>query len=286
MKNHNPHAQRLCGLFFEIAKILCSVYVACPRVPKQTEKRIVVVLFTIENLRFVFYNKSMTNNKTDITINTYNNIVNEYDDYFNSKDLQGGTQFQKEIETIVSMLPSGAVILDAGTALGAYPKYLTERVDKDFKVVGIDAAPNMIEKAKSVAPKAEFHTRDIRDLQFPPKSFDAVICFATLIHVNDQEALKVLEKFDEILKQNGIIAINVMEKPNSQDKEIFIDEPFNTEYKTYFNRYNKSFFLDYFNSKGYKVLATYDDNELFNTEAICIGEDLAGINQFSIIAQK
>ena len=33
-------------------------------------------------------------NRIDETIDTYNNIVEEYIDYFNSRDLQGNVQFQ------------------------------------------------------------------------------------------------------------------------------------------------------------------------------------------------
>lgn len=56
----------------------------------------------------------MIKNKTDITINTYNNIVDEYIAYFKTREL-----------------PNSATILDAGTALGDYPKYLISQVDKD-----------------------------------------------------------------------------------------------------------------------------------------------------------
>lgn len=35
------------------------------------------------------------NNKIEETIDTYNNIVDEYIEYFNSKDLKGNVQFQK-----------------------------------------------------------------------------------------------------------------------------------------------------------------------------------------------
>lgn len=128
-------------------------------------------------------------NKTDITIETYNNIVNEYIEYFKTKDLNGNVQFQKEIDYIVSGLEENAVILDAGTAIGEYPKYLTEKCSKNFSVIGIDAAKNMIEIARNNASKVEFMVMDIRNLGFSKEMFDAIICFATLIHVDDDECL-------------------------------------------------------------------------------------------------
>ena len=64
--------------------------------------------------------------KIKITIETYNNIVEEYVDYYKSKDLNGNVQFQKEIDYLISQLNDNATILDAGTAIGDYPKFLTE----------------------------------------------------------------------------------------------------------------------------------------------------------------
>ena len=224
----------------------------------------------------------MDENKTDITIKTYNNIVKEYIDYFKTKDLKGGVQFQKEIDYIVSELKDDDIILDVGTATGDYPKYLTEKCSKNFKIIGIDAAKNMIEVAKKNAPKAIFKVMDIRNLEFPKETFNAIICFATLIHVNDEECLKVLDKFDYILKKDGLIAINVIELKDN-NKEIFEKEPFNPKYKTYFNRYSKDFFIDYFSNNRYKIMK-FIDNPLFNPKKI--KGKVADNNQFSIIVKK
>jgi len=221
-------------------------------------------------------------NKTDTTINTYNHIVKEYIEYFKTKNLNGNVQFQQEIDYMVSRLKENAMILDAGTATGEYPKYLTEKCSKKFRVIGIDAAKNMIEIARDNARKADFMVMDIRNLQFSKEMFDAIICFATLIHVDDHECLKILHQFDCILKHNGLIAINVMESKNN-NKEIFEREPFNPKYKTYFNRYSKDFFVDYFSNTWYKILKLID-NSLLNPEKV--KGQVANDNQFSIIVKK
>ena len=220
--------------------------------------------------------------KTDITINTYNHIVNEYINYFKSKDLKGNVQFQSEINFVVEHLKDGAKILDVGTALGDYPKYLTEKLEKDFKIIGIDAAENMVNMAKKNATKAQFYKMDVRNMNFEKCSFDCILCFATLIHLNDLDCLKVLEEFDKILKENGIIAINVIEQLDGE-KEIFDDEPFNSKFKTYFNKYKRTFFERYFLDKEYEIMAFYD-NSMFNEDKI--KGEIAKSNQFSIIVKK
>lgn len=220
--------------------------------------------------------------KIKVTIETYNNIVEEYVDYYKSKDLKENVQFQKEIDYLISQLNKNAMILDAGTAIGDYPKFLTEKCDKNFNVIGIDISENMLRKAIKNAPKAKFKLMDIRNITFDKDNFDAIICFATLIHVDDKTCLRVLDKFSELLKDKGIIAINVMEC-NNEEKEIFIPEPFNPKYKTYFNRYSKQFFIDYFTANNYTIEKIYD-NKMFDESAV--GENLVGTNEFTIIARK
>lgn len=224
----------------------------------------------------------MSKDKTDITIETYDNIVKEYISYFKTKNLNGKVQFQREIDFMCSKLNNDARILDVGCAIGDYPKYLTEKCNNNFDVIGIDSSKNMIEVAKQNAPKAKFEVRDIRKLEFSKETFDAIICFATLIHVNDNECIKILDKFDEVLRKDGLIAINVMEWLNDE-KEIFEDEPFNPRYKTYFNRYKKEFFTEYFQNKNYTVLEFFD-NPLFNSSKV--KGKVSDSNQFSIIVNK
>ena len=92
----------------------------------------------------------------------------------------------------------------------------------------------------------------------------------------------MLYKFNDLLKDGGLLLINAMEL-NGEEKEIFIPEPLNTKYKTYFNRYMKKFFLDFFEKNNYLIEKSFD-NKLFNEEKS--GKDFVGTNKFSIIARK
>lgn len=224
----------------------------------------------------------MSKNKMDITIETYDNVVNEYINYFEEKNLNSNVHLQKETDYFVSILEEKSLILDVGTAIGDYAKFLTEKCNKSFSVVGIDASKNMIEKAKMNAPKAKFQVMDIRDFKFNKSSFDAIMCFATLQHVNDELCLIALNKFDYILEDKGVIAINVVEL-NGDQKETFEEEPLNPIYKTYFNFYTKQFFIDFYNKKEYEILKIFD-NELPNPEII--GRNFNRINKFTIIVRK
>ena len=93
---------------------------------------------------------------------------------------------------------------------------------------------------------------------------------------------KILEKFDSILKDSGIIIINVMEHIDG-NKEIYQKEPFNPKYNTYFNRYSKIFFIEWFENNNYEILNVFD-NPIFNSEKV--KGSSVDTNQFSVIAKR
>lgn len=216
--------------------------------------------------------------KIEETIETYDNIVKEYKDFVDRIHLTEKVQFSKEIDFLVDNLNDNSKILDVGTAVGEHPKYLTEDCNKNFEVYGIDASKNMISVAKTYAPKSHFEIVDMRKMKFPKEYFDAIICMATLIHVDDASAIKVLESFDTILKRNGFILINVMEYTGGE-KEIYTTEPFNPKYHTYFNKYSKEFFKVWFTRNNYEILDIIDNPSVEEMKEIFI-------NQFSIIVRK
>lgn len=275
----SPTIYKILGIPTEICWILYNIYIQSLLL---SALETIVFICTIIGYLLEIKKGRCKMNKTDETIETYDNIVSEYIKYFNSKNLKGNVQFQKEIDILVENLQENSKILDVGTAIGDYPKYLTEKCNKNFEVIGIDSSKNMINVAIKNAPKAKFKVMDMRNMEFPSNSFDAILCLATLIHVNDMETIKILEKFDLLLKEKGILIINVMEHLNGE-KEIYEKEPFNPKYNTYFNQYKKDFFIKWFSDKNYEVLNIID-NPIFNPEEV--KELSADTNQFSIIVKK
>ena len=131
-----------------------------------------------------------------MAIDTYNHIIDEYIKYLKEVNMNGGIPFQRETDYLISVLPSKSKILDVGTAMGYYSKYLIENSNKDFEVTGIDASNKMIEEAKKMVLKVNFEVMDIRDMKYADKSFDCIMCFGTLIHLNDDDCLQALKTFD------------------------------------------------------------------------------------------
>lgn len=211
-------------------------------------------------------------NKINNTIKTYDCVANEYEEELSF------IYYQDELDVFVNLLKKGAKVLDAGCANGLVSKYLQ---DKGFEVVGIDSSPNMLKFAKKRTPQAKFCNTDIRKLTFEDNTFDAIFCYAVLIHVSKSECKKILDKFSKILKPNGILFINVMEE-FKKDENTYIDEPLNNKYKTYFQFYSKNFFEKNLN-KSFEIIKISDRLLLDKS----FENDMSyGRNEFSVYAKK
>ena len=75
---------------------------------------------------------------------------------------------------------------------------------------------NIIDQNKKNAPQAQFKVMDIRNINFDNHYFEAIICLATLTYVDDIDCKKILDKFDKILKKEGLIVINIIEWLNEE----------------------------------------------------------------------
>jgi SAM-dependent methyltransferase len=67
-------------------------------------------------------------------------------------------------------------ILDLGCQTGIIACVLRDRLGGAAKIVGLDANPAAIEKARSLAPQIDWRVGDITALPFAADSFDLVFC--------------------------------------------------------------------------------------------------------------
>ena len=92
---------------------------------------------------------------------------------------------------------AGESILDLGCGTG----HLTQEIaETGARVIGIDASPEMVAKARTLYPDIEFLVADAREFSFP-KQFDAIFSNATLHWI--QEAEQVVERISAALRPGG-----------------------------------------------------------------------------------
>lgn len=136
------------------------------------------------------------------TISTYNEIASEYAE----RNLVPPSEVLEMLELFTSKL-QGKKVLDVGCANGRDSKYFNER---GMVVVGIDLCEPLLEIAKKECPGCMFMYMDMRQLDFPDKSFDGVWACASFLHIEKKEAQRTLREFYRVLKNNGILYISTM----------------------------------------------------------------------------
>ncbi|MXR51457.1 methyltransferase domain-containing protein [Halovenus sp. WSH3] len=119
-----------------------------------------------------------------------------------AEDYDGGHEFVYEYGgDVVDLLDPqpGERVLDLGCGTG----HLSAEIDsRGAEVVGIDAAPEMIEQARANYPDLEFRTVDARDLDAEGE-FDAVFSNAALHWIPDSDHDTVLERVRDALATGG-----------------------------------------------------------------------------------
>lgn len=91
-------------------------------------------------------------------------------------------------------------LLDVGTASGYFVSQIAKRFP-DKKYYGIDVYPKAIEYGKKHYPSVKFKVAGADKMPYKDKSFDAIIFYETIEHVEDPE--KCLLEIKRVLKSDG-----------------------------------------------------------------------------------
>jgi ubiquinone/menaquinone biosynthesis C-methylase UbiE len=114
----------------------------------------------------------------------------------------GFTAQREEAEWLANELPTNARVLDVGCGTG---RPVTEVLAAaGHRVTGYDVSPTMIEIARTQIPGATFDVADLRTLDQPASSWDAVVVCYSLLLLTRAEIDAALAKFAGWLAPGGI----------------------------------------------------------------------------------
>jgi SAM-dependent methyltransferase len=96
-------------------------------------------------------------------------------------------------------------VLDAGCGTGYGTAYLAESARR---VIGVDLSDEALAYARGHyrAPNVEFLAADLQELAFPGNSFDAVVSFETIEHLERPEAF--VDHAARVLKRDGVFVVS------------------------------------------------------------------------------
>lgn len=129
--------------------------------------------------------------------------------YFDSKaDIWDEKIAEKDSDKLKNMaknldIKPGSNVLDVGTGTGIFVPFLLGKIGPNGKLVCLDSAEKMLEKAKEKNFKGniEYSCSDIHSTYFEDEVFDAVVCYSSFPHFHDKP--KALKEIKRVLKKGG-----------------------------------------------------------------------------------
>ena len=106
------------------------------------------------------------------------------------------------VRGLLATLPPGRV-LDAACGTGRHSLWLAARGNE---VVGVDASPAMLAKARAKIPQAQFQQGDLTALPLPDASVDAALCALALVHLPDLRP--AMAELARVVRPGGRVVIS------------------------------------------------------------------------------
>ena len=144
-----------------------------------------------------------------------------------------------------------AQVFEIACGPGNITRYLLSR-RPDFKILGIDLSPGMVELAKVNIPTADFLLMDCRDISSINKKFDAIMCGFCLPYLSREESAKLIADASELLNPSGIIYLSTME--GDYDKSGFEKPSFSNQSKIFVHYHQANFLTKALADSGFTII--------------------------------
>lgn len=213
--------------------------------------------------------KVTTMSRYQTTFETWNKVARLYQEKFMDLKLYDDTY-----DLFCDLIPKqDSTILELGCGPGNITKYLLSK-RPDFKIKGIDVAPNMIALAKENNPTALFEVMDVRSIGELKERFDGIVCGFCLPYLSNEDVLKFLKDSKELLSENGILYLSFVE--GEAENSGF--QTSSTGDKVYFYYHQKEALSDVLKQNGFEIIhkfyKQYERKESFETHTILLSRKL------------
>ncbi len=120
-----------------------------------------------------------------------------------------------DIEKIFSFVrKENASILEIGCGDG---RDASEFVKRTSQYVGIDYSEGMLRLAREYVPGADFRLANVSEFEFP-NDLDAIVAFASLLHLPPENIRNIVRKGYEALNAGGVFCISLKAGNGSETK--------------------------------------------------------------------
>ena len=120
--------------------------------------------------------------------------------YRNERGDDEFSDYASWLAELTALVPSAAAILDLGCGCGVP---VAQSLARDYAVTGVDISPVQIERARRTVPHATFVCADMSEVDFPARSFAAIVSFYAIIHLPLSEQPGLLARIHQWLEPHG-----------------------------------------------------------------------------------
>jgi len=182
------------------------------------------------------------------TFQTWNNVAKQYEEQYMHLDL-----YNESYAFFCDSIPAkNAKILDLGCGPGNIIKYLTSQ-RSDFKICGIDIAPNMVSLARFNNPKAKFQVMDVRAIDDLESTYDGIISGFCIPYLSEADVEKLFFDCYNLLKTGGILYISFVQGDESQSGYIIGS----AGDRTYFYYHSLKYLISKAHENGMKEIKSF-----------------------------
>ena len=159
---------------------------------------------------------------------------------------------------LLARLPEGSRVLDLGCGAGApIAKTLSAR----HRVVGVDLSARQLSLARQQAPAADLILADMATCAFAPESFDAIVSFYAIFHLQRDHHEELFRRLHEWLKPGGYLLASLA----MTDEGSYTEDFFGVE--MYWSNYDMPRYRAMITAAGFDLVAEatlphgYDDDD-------------------------
>lgn len=122
----------------------------------------------------------------------------------------------KRVIAFIEPLANGSHVLDLGCGNGIPA---TREIAKSHAVTGVDISSEQIRRAEANVPQATFRCADVREIEFPAGTFDAIVALYLMDNVPAADYPSLFEKFAGWLKPGGRILLSA--EPGNDEGRLY-----------------------------------------------------------------
>jgi SAM-dependent methyltransferase len=110
------------------------------------------------------------------------------------------------LRRLLALLPDHSDVLELGCGAG---EPVARQLNEHHRVIGVDLSAEQIDRARAGEPDAEFIVGDMTEVDFPPRSFDAVAAFYAVTHVPRTKHAGLLARIARWLRPGGVLLVTM-----------------------------------------------------------------------------